>query len=444
MHQRQLKNIKLIQKDQCQQNYRMTKKDIKVPNIGEFKNVEVIEVLVKKGQEIKKNDPLITIESDKSSVEIPSSLDGKVISLNVKIGDKVSEGDKILELEISKVLEKKTEIIKTNNDDKKVVYHTPTFENNNKESNLIKKDFSFKVSASPKARKFARELGVDINQVKGTERGGRIIESDIKYFVSSRSNNNFKAEDKKTDKVELEYTHEQFGEVEVKDIPRIKKLSSKYLMNSWTNIPHVTNHDQADITEMEEFRTSLTDMYTGERKKITPLAFIVKALTASLKKFPNFNSSIDEIEKGKMTIKKYFHIGIAVDTPHGLMVPKLRNAENKNISLISDELKKLSEKCRNLKIDKKELFGGSMTITSLGGIGGSFFTPIINYPEVAILGIGKSEKKQVYLDGRFVTRTMLPLSLSYDHRIIDGAEAARFNNDLKDNLGKNFAYKLAV
>ena len=422
----------------------MTKKDIKVPNIGEFKNVEVIEVLVKKGQEIKKNDPLITIESDKSSVEIPSSLDGKVISLNIKIGDKVSEGDKILELEISKVLEKKTEIIKTNNDDKKVVYHTPTFENNNKESNLIKKDFSFKVSASPKARKFARELGVDINRVKGTERGGRIIESDIKYFVSSRSNNNFKAEDKKTDKVELEYTHEQFGEVEVKDIPRIKKLSSKYLMNSWTNIPHVTNHDQADITEMEEFRTSLTDMYTGERKKITPLAFIVKALTASLKKFPNFNSSIDEIEKGKMTIKKYFHIGIAVDTPHGLMVPKLRNAENKNISLISDELKKLSEKCRNLKIDKKELFGGSMTITSLGGIGGSFFTPIINYPEVAILGIGKSEKKQVYLDGRFVTRTMLPLSLSYDHRIIDGAEAARFNNDLKDNLGKNFAYKLAV
>ncbi len=422
----------------------MTKKDIKVPNIGEFKNVEVIEILIKKGQEIKKNDPLVTIESDKSSVEIPSSSDGKVISLNVKIGDKVSEGDKILELEVSEVLEKKIETTKTNDDNKKAVSHALTFENKNKESNLIKKDFSSKASASPKARKFARELGVDINQVKGSERDGRVIENDIKYFVSTRSNKNFKAENKKIDKVELEYSHEQFGKVEVKDIPRIKKLSSKYLMNSWTNIPHVTNHDQADITEMEEFRTSLTDIYTGERKKITPLAFIVKALTASLKKFPNFNSSIDEIENGKMTIKKYFHIGIAVDTPHGLMVPKLRNAENKNISLISDELKKLSEKCRNLKIDKKELFGGSMTITSLGGIGGSFFTPIINYPEVAILGIGKSEKKQVYVDGRFVTRTMLPLSLSYDHRIIDGAEAARFNNDLKDNLGKNFAYKLAV
>ena len=185
-------------------------------------------------------------------------------------------------------------------------------------------------------------------------------------------------------------------------------------------------------------------IYTGEKKKITPLAFIVKALSASLKKYPSFNSSIDEIDNGKMTFKKYYHIGIAVDTPHGLMVPKLRNAENKNISLIADELKKISEECRNLKIDKKELFGGSMTITSLGGIGGSFFTPIINYPEVAILGIGKSQKKQIYLNGRFQIRTMLPLSLSYDHRIIDGAEAARFNNELKENLGKNFAYKLAV
>ena len=215
-------------------------------------------------------------------------------------------------------------------------------------------------------------------------------------------------------------------------------------MNSWTNIPHVTNHDEADITEIEEFRDSLTDIYTGEKKKITPLAFIVKALTVSLKKFPNFNSSIDEIEKGKMTIKKYFHIGIAVDTPHGLMVPKLRNTDDKKISKIGTELKRLSDQCRNLKIDKKELFGGSMTITSLGSIGGSFFTPIINFPEVAILGIGRSQKKQIYKDGKFVTRVMLPISLSYDHRIIDGAEAARFNNELKNNLGSNFAYNLTL
>ena len=188
----------------------------------------------------------------------------------------------------------------------------------------------------------------------------------------------------------------------------------------------------------------LTDMYTGEKKKITPLAFIVKALVSSLKKFPSFNSSIDDIENGKITMKNYFHIGIAVDTPHGLMVPKIRNADNKNISHISSELKTVSEQCRNLKIDKKEFFGGSMTITSLGGIGGSFFTPIINFPEVAILGVGKSQKKQIFINGKFDTRTMLPISLSYDHRIIDGAEAARFNNDLKENLGKNFAYKLAI
>jgi len=309
---------------------------------------------------------------------------------------------------------------------------------------MSKKDLLKIVPASPKARKFARELGVDINKVQGTERDGRVIEKDIKLFVSNKSGQNEKVHINKNEENKLEYAHSEFGEIEIKEIPRVKKISSKYLVNSWTQIPHVTNHDEADITEMEEFRNSLTDIYTGEKKKITPLAFIVKALSASLKKYPSFNSSIDEIDNGKMTFKKYYHIGIAVDTPHGLMVPKLRNAENKNISLIADELKKISEECRNLKIDKKELFGGSMTITSLGGIGGSFFTPIINYPEVAILGIGKSQKKQIYLNGRFQIRTMLPLSLSYDHRIIDGAEAARFNNELKENLGKNFAYKLAV
>ena len=309
---------------------------------------------------------------------------------------------------------------------------------------MSKKDPLTLVPASPKVRKFARELGVDINKVSGSERDGRVIENDIKLFVSSKSNQNNEPEIKKDEKIKLEYNHAEFGEVEIKDIPRVKKLSSKYLVNSWTQIPHVTNHDEADITEMDEFRNSLTDIYTGEKKKITPLAFIVKALSASLKKYPNFNSSIDEIDNGKMTFKKYYHIGIAVDTPHGLMVPKLRNVENKNISLIAEELKKISKDCRSLKIDKKELFGGSMTITSLGGIGGSFFTPIINYPEVAILGVGKSEKKQIYLNGKFEIRTMLPLSLSYDHRIIDGAEAARFNNELKENLGKNFAYKLAV
>ena len=295
--------------------------------------------------------------------------------------------------------------------------------------------------ASPKVRKFARELGVDVNLVSGTQRLGRVIENDIKKFIKDKRLPEKKDEGKKT---ELEYPHSEFGEIEIKDIPRIKKISAKHLQNSWQTIPHVTNHDEADITEMESFRISLKDIYTGERKKITPLAFIIKAVVSTMKKFPNFNVSLDEIENGKMTVKKYFHIGIAVDTEHGLMVPKIRNVDKKNINEISDELRIVSDQCRKLKIDKKEFFGGSMTITSLGGIGGSFFTPIINYPEVAILGIGKLSKKQVYTGDKFETRIMLPLSLSYDHRIIDGAEAARFNNELKENLGKNFAYRLAL
>ena len=419
----------------------MSEIEVKIPNIGDFKDVEVIEVLVSEGQILKKNDPLITIESDKSSVEIPSNFVGKIKNLKIKVGDKVSEGDLILILE---------SINETDEKEKNKPEIEKKFEKNDEIKPVVKKispdqnKVSNITSASPKVRKFARELGVDINQVIGSERKGRVIESDVKLFVASQAKTLVKNENKSNEKIKQEYPHSEFGEVEIKEIPRVKKLSSKYLINSWTNIPHVTNHDEADITELEEFRTSLTDIYTKEKKKITPLAFIVKALTASLKKFPNFNSSIDDIDGGKMTVKKYYHIGIAVDTPHGLMVPKIRNADNKNINVISSELKNLSDQCRNLKIDKKELFGGSMTITSLGGIGGSFFTPIINFPEVAILGIGRSEKKQVFLDGKFVTRTMLPLSLSYDHRIIDGAEAARFNNELKENLGKNFAYKLAV
>ena len=424
--------------------------EVKVPNIGDFQNVEVIEVLVKEGQDIKKNDALITIESDKSSVEIPSSHDGKITNLFIKVGDKVSEGSKVLTLDTESLIEdsqkleeEKPEFLEKSIPSEKQIEvqqekSLPISYENNNDGNAM---------ASPKARRFARELGVNINDVIGSERNGRVTEDDIKYYVASRSNKITKSETveiKNQKKISQEYAHSEFGEVEVKDIPRIKKLASTYLMNSWSNIPHVTNHDEADITEMEQFRSSLTDIYTGEKKKITPLAFIVKALVATLKNFPSFNSSIDEIENGKMTLKKYFHIGIAVDTPNGLMVPKIRNADNKSISTISKDLKEVSDLCKNLKIDKKELFGGSMTITSLGGIGGSFFTPIINFPEVAILGIGKSQKKQIYIDGKFQTRIMLPISLSYDHRIIDGAEAARFNNDLKENLGKNFAYKLAV
>ena len=287
----------------------MSDTEIKVPNIGDFKDVEVIEVLVSEGQTIKTNDPLITIESDKSSVEIPSNFEGKIKSLKLKVGDKVSEGDLILILEkepqTNKIDEEKPNIEK---EFKKIKVIKPEIEQaTNNQIKTLSKEISY---ASPKARKFARELGVDINQVLGSEKDGRVIEEDIKKFVSSRPKNIVEIKEDKTNKIKNEFEHSDFGEIEVKEIPRVKKLSSVYLTNSWTTIPHVTNHDEADITEMDNFRSSLKDMYTGERIKITPLAFIIKALVASLKKFPSFNSSIDEIETGKMTLKKYFHLSL--------------------------------------------------------------------------------------------------------------------------------------
>jgi|TARA_B100002052_G_scaffold35351_1_gene27376 pyruvate dehydrogenase E2 component (dihydrolipoamide acetyltransferase) len=297
-----------------------------------------------------------------------------------------------------------------------------------------------KVPASPKVRKFARELGANINEIIGSERDGRVTEKDIKIFINSKVKNK-----PQIDKPNLksEFDHSDFGEIEIKEIPRVKKIAAPHLSNSWNTIPHVTHHDDIDITELEDFRSNLIDSISGEKIKITPLAFIAKALTNNLKKFPTFNSSIDNIDNGKITIKKYFHIGIAVDTPHGLMVPKVRNVDKKKIKEIAAELKEISDLSRKLKINKKEFFGGSITITSLGGIGGTYFTPIINFPEVAILGIGRSYKKQIFINNKFLARTVLPISLSYDHRIIDGAEAAKFCNALKESLGKNFAYNLA-
>ena len=317
----------------------MSEIDIKVPNIGDFKDVEIIEVLVSEGQTVVKNDPLITIESDKSSIEIPSNFDGKIKSLNIKVGDKVSEGSSILILENKiNISETSKSEFKSENQSKNIETTKPHLD----QTRVSRSNVTDILPASPKARKFARELGVDINLVEGSEKGGRVIEDDIKKFVSFKSIKNSEIKEIKPKKIKNEFKHSDFGKVEIQDIPRVKKLASVYLTNSWTTIPHVTNHDEADITEMETFRNTLTDNYSGEKIKITPLAFIVKALVASLKKFPSFNSSIDEIESGKMTLKKYFHIGIAVDTPNGLMVPKLRNVNNKKISLISKELKLIS------------------------------------------------------------------------------------------------------
>ena len=425
----------------------MAEQKIHVPNIGDFKEVKVIEILVKEGQEIKKDDSVITLESDKSSVEVPSTFSGTIQKINIKVGDKVSEGATILSLnseENSKVVtrpiskdqnnytENKNDVIDFSKDSKK------------KNVQLVSSNSEEKLKlASPIVRKFSRELGADISKISGSEKSGRVTKDDVKDYIKDKLNISPVATTQKEKIVKNEYEHSEFGKVEIKDIPRIKRLSGPHLVRSWTEIPHVTQHEEIDITEMEQFRSSLRDLYTGQKISITPLAFIMRAMVNGLKAYPNFNASIDP-ENGKVIYKKYFHIGVAVDTPHGLMVPKIRGVDKLDLKEISQKLRIVSKLCKELKIDKKEFFGGSMTISSLGGIGGTFFTPIINAPELSILGVGKSYDKTVQKDGKIITRKILPISLSYDHRFIDGAEGARFCVHLSQSLGKDFAFKLAV
>jgi len=425
----------------------MTEQKIVVPNIGDFKEVEVIEVLVKEGQKIKIDESVITLESDKSSVEVPSNFGGIIKKINIKVGDKVSEGTTILLLSSEEVSEEgaqqvsknqnnntknKDEIIDFSKNNKKKVTELPSL---NVEGNLK--------PTSPNIRKFIRELGADISKIPGSERSGRITKIDVKNYVKDKLKDVPATGTQKKIIVKNEYEHSEFGEIEVKDIPRVKRLSGPHLVKSWTEIPHVTQHEEIDITEMEQFRSSLKDLYTGQKISVTPLAFIMRAMVNALKAYPNFNASIDS-DSGKVTYKKYFHIGVAVDTQHGLMVPKIRDVDQLDIKEISQKLRSVSKLCKELKIDKKEFFGGSMTISSLGGIGGTFFTPIINPPELSILGIGKAYDKVVKKDAQIITRKMLPISLSYDHRFIDGAEGARFCVHLSHSLGKSFAFKLAV
>jgi pyruvate dehydrogenase E2 component (dihydrolipoamide acetyltransferase) len=418
----------------------MSEQKIIVPNIGDFKEVEVIEVLVKEGQEIKKEDSVITLESDKSSVEVPSNFSGIIKKIDVKVGDKVSEGTTILSLDNAEDNKVNAKIIPKNENE---IIDFPKV-NKKRDMKLASLDTKGEIKpASPNVRKFIRELGADISQIPGSERSGRITKDDVKDYVKDKFTENQNTTVQTKISTKNEYEHSEFGDTEIKDIPRVKRLSGPHLVRSWTEIPHVTQHEEVDITEMEQFRSSLKDLYTGQKISITPLAFIMRAMVNALKLYPNFNASINP-ESGKVTFKKYFHIGVAVDTPHGLMVPKIRNVDQLNIKEISQKLRSVSKLCRELKIDKKEFFGGSMTISSLGGIGGTFFTPIINPPELSILGVGKSYDKVVKKEDQIVTRKILPISLSYDHRFIDGAEGARFCVHLSQSLGKDFAFKLAV
>jgi len=426
----------------------MAEQKVTVPNIGDFKEVEVIEVLVKEGQSINKDESIITLESDKSSVEVPSSSSGTIKKINVKVGDKVSEGDTILLLESGESKEEKSSDVESKNNiqENNEVIEFPKKQEKSKPKTVqpININNSSNKPASPNVRKFIRELGANLSEIQGSERAGRVTKEDVKEFVRNKISNPTLAQAEPVKKViKNEFEHHKFGEVEVKDIPRVKRLSGPHLVRAWTEIPHVTQHDEIDITEMEHFRSNLRDLNTGQKISVTPLAFIMRAMVSGLKTYPNFNSSIDP-ENGKVIYKKYYHIGVAVDTPHGLMVPKIRNVDKLDIKEIGQKLRTVSKLCKELKIDKKEFFGGSMTISSLGGIGGTFFTPIVNSPEVSILGVGKSYDKVVSIDGKLTIRKILPISLSYDHRIIDGAEGARFCVHLAQSLGKDFAFKLAV
>jgi pyruvate dehydrogenase E2 component (dihydrolipoamide acetyltransferase) len=442
--------------------------EVKVPDIGDFKDVSVIEILVKVGDNIKAEQSLMTVESDKAAMEIPSSAAGVLKELKVKLGDKVNIGDLIAILEGAgaatsasadpvAAVSAPTQSVRAEPFDglrtasveapaspstssgrteaAAVPAHTPT-------SNTVNLPH-----ASPSVRKFARELGVPLAEVKGSGHKGRITDQDIQQFTQSVMSGAIKtlatqAKNTSADAnsggnlggmsllpwPKVDFT--KFGAVERKDLSRIKKISGANLHRNWVMIPHVTNHDNADITDLEAFRVQMNLENEKAAKtgtpalKITMLAFLIKATVAALQKFPDFNTSLDG---DQLVYKQYFNIGFAADTPNGLVVPVLKDVDKKGIIQISTEMGELSKKARDGKLGAADMSGGSMSISSLGGIGGRYFNPIINAPEVAILGLSKSVMEPVWNGSEFKPRLMLPLSLSYDHRVIDGASAARFN-----------------
>jgi pyruvate dehydrogenase E2 component (dihydrolipoamide acetyltransferase) len=429
--------------------------EVLVPDIGGFKDVSVIDVLVKDGQQIEKETPLVTIETEKAAMDVPAPVAGKIAQVKLKTGDKVSEGSLILLLEpaaptaapppaAAAAEPAKAPAESSAPSEKKAPAPaasapatTPTAAPAPRQTaaTMVDEKAFSTAHASPSIRKFARELGADLGKIAGTGVKGRITQEDIKAHVKALLAAAATAAPggAALPRVPVvDFAH--FGAVEVKPLSRIQKISSVRLQASWLNLPHVTQHEDADITDLEAARGALKDKAVQEGVRLTPLVFIIKACILALKEFPRFNASLDESGEN-LVFKKYFNIGFAADTPNGLVVPVIRNADQLNIYDTARALTALSEKARAGKLKATEMQGGSFTISSLGGIGGSYFTPIINAPEVAILGVSRSAQKPVYERGGFIPRLMLPLSLSYDHRVIDGAEAARFVVFLAKTLG---------
>lgn len=408
-------------------------KKITVPNIGDFKNVDIIEIAVKPGEVVKKDQTLITLETDKAAMEIPSSDAGVVKEINVKVGDKISQGDLILVLESESSVSDASEL-PVSNAPTPAPIPTPSapasINVHSVEQPIIS---SGKVHAGPATRRLAYELGVNLSQVTGSGQKGRIIKSDIYQYVKVKLTTPSSGSSGLAVEPMPEIDFSKWGEVETQAVKRIQKLSAKFLHRNWISIPHVTHFDEADITELEAFRQETKVQAEKVGLKLTPIVFLMKSVVSALKQYPQFNSSLSP-DGQTLILKKYFHIGVAVDTPDGLVVPVIRDVDQKGIYELARELGQMSFKAREGKLTSADMQGGCFTLSSLGGIGGTNFTPIINAPEVAILGISKSMLKPVYKNGALEPRLLLPLSLSYDHRVIDGAQAARFSAALAAQL----------
>ncbi|WP_267256396.1 dihydrolipoyllysine-residue acetyltransferase [Coxiella endosymbiont of Ornithodoros maritimus] len=421
---------------------------ITVPDLGGVSEVDVIEVLVKPGDTVAKEDGLITLEGDKASMDVPSPLGGTIKEFQVKVGDKVKEGDKILTLEVSAEEEKSAK------EKKKVSEKSEKFEEEGKKekeekseskeekkkATEIKEDeaeevegFGTSVHAGPGVRGIAREFGIDLTKIEGTGQKDRILKEDVQKFVKEQLK---VAEGKSGTAFPLapKIDFKKFGAIEEKPLSKIKKATGVNLSRNWMAIPHVTQFGEADITELQAFRQSQKEYAAKQNVRLTPLVFIIKVVVNALKEFPHFNASLDPTGE-HLILKKYFHIGVAVDTPEGLVVPVIRDADKKGLFELAKELDDDSEKARKKRLNMNDMQGGCFSISSLGGIGGTAFTPIVNAPEVAILGVSKMQWKPICNEaGDCKTRLMLPLSLSYDHRVIDGADSARFIVYLAERL----------
>ena len=429
-------------------------KDVLVPDIGEFDAVEVIEVLVKSGDTVSAEDALLTMESDKASMDVPSPFSGTVKTVKIKAGDKVSQNDLILTLVVKELETADTETSAETENSEATAPETKnivsTRESESTSSGAVSKEPArrpppivmsvnqksfLRAHASPSIRKFARELGVDLSQVHGSGRKERITKEDVQEFVKQALGGTASGTAVAGSGIPAmpEIDFSKFGPVEIKPLSRIQKKAAVNLHRGWLNLPIVTHHDEADITELEYFRKSLKDEAAKQGVKVTPLVFLLKACVVAIRKHPNFNSSLTA-DKENLVLKKYLHIGVAVDTPDGLVVPVIRDVEQKGLLELAKELGEVSEKARTKKLKTNDIQGGCFSISSLGGIGGTAFTPLVNAPEVAILGVTRSRMMPVWNGKEFLPRLMLPMDLTYDHRVIDGAQAARFMVDLCEIL----------